>query len=83
MKRDANLNVETDEEIAYYKQLVCDRALVLKRSGEPFNSGSQSNIVIGTVFDEQLNKLAFLFAHDNSIVECWRCIPLRDVEWEY
>ena len=80
MKRYTKQNSDSTENVAYYKQLVQDRALVQKRSGKPFKSGSKVNTVVGLALNENINKLAFIFAQDDSIVECWRCIPLRDVE---
>jgi hypothetical protein len=80
MKRDAKHNSDSLENVAYYKRLAQDRALVQKRSGKPFKSGSKVNTVIGMAYDEYLKRSVFLFSQDTSLVECWRCIPLRDLQ---
>lgn len=46
---------------------------VRKASGKPFKSGRKTNTVVGLATHPERRNACFVFAEDDSMVECWRC----------
>lgn len=53
---------------------------VRKLSPKPFKSGSKVNTVKAVVPHPVLNILAFTFEEDDSIVECRRCVIVKETK---
>lgn len=63
---------ETNDDLEKYKLLLNKQ--VRKRSNKPFKSGSKVNTPYGIIIHPQTGLFAFIFAEDESNVECWRCV---------
>lgn len=51
---------------------------VYKPSGKPFKSGEKINTIKSLTEHNVLPRPAYTFEEDDSIVECFRCIPVTD-----
>jgi hypothetical protein len=68
---DSNTSKEAFEEC--YRMI---GSRVRKRSNKPFKSTTKVNRVKSIVIHEQSGLFGFKFEDDDSVVECWRCVPV-------
>lgn len=48
----------------------------VQKERKPFKSGLKVNTVKAVVQHPFIDRLAYTFEEDDSIVECWRCFPV-------
>lgn len=79
--KDSLKNADIELTIKYLQHVNRQGGVVCKRSGKPFKSKSPTNTVWDVVLMDDLteklgkNVYGFSFMEDDSIVECWRCVP--------
>lgn len=66
---------DTPEDILEYVNLIGKK---VRKASKPFKSGNKENTVKGIVINNHINRYAFIFEEDDSDVECWRCVEVKE-----